>query len=162
MEQVLMRAEGYSGVVELLEDRVRIKKKGGFLDVVLGGADPRGQMRGEVDILLKEVSAIEFRKITRFPPAPGYIRFIFKGGQETKARSYKDLKADEYTVMFRDNQSAFEKIREAIEKKRGSLMEEGGTKTSNLDELEKLAALRDKGIVTEEEFEAKKKQLLGL
>jgi len=34
--------------------------------------------------------------------------------------------------------------------------------SSNLDELEKLATLRDKGIVTEEEFEAKKKQLLGL
>jgi len=31
-----------------------------------------------------------------------------------------------------------------------------------LAELEKLAELRDKGIVTEEEFEAKKQQLLGL
>lgn len=33
---------------------------------------------------------------------------------------------------------------------------------SYLDELKKLAELRDAGIVTEEEFEAKKKQLLGL
>jgi hypothetical protein len=31
-----------------------------------------------------------------------------------------------------------------------------------LDELERLGALRDRGIITEEEFEAKKKQLLGL
>jgi hypothetical protein len=31
-----------------------------------------------------------------------------------------------------------------------------------LGDLEKLAALRDQGIITEEEFEAKKKQLLGL
>jgi histidinol phosphatase-like PHP family hydrolase len=31
-----------------------------------------------------------------------------------------------------------------------------------LAELEKLAELRDKGILTDEEFEAKKKQLLGL
>ncbi|MFN2233605.1 MAG: SHOCT domain-containing protein [Anaerolineales bacterium] len=31
-----------------------------------------------------------------------------------------------------------------------------------LDELEKLAGLRDRGIITDEEFEAKKKQLLGL
>ena len=31
-----------------------------------------------------------------------------------------------------------------------------------LDELERLAALRDKGIITEEDFQAKKKQLLGL
>lgn len=31
-----------------------------------------------------------------------------------------------------------------------------------LDDLEKLAALRDKGILTPEEFEQKKKQILGL
>jgi hypothetical protein len=34
--------------------------------------------------------------------------------------------------------------------------------SSYLDELEKLAELRDKGILTEDEFEAKKKDLLGL
>ena len=33
---------------------------------------------------------------------------------------------------------------------------------SYLDELERLASLRDQGIITEEEFEAKKRQLLGL
>jgi hypothetical protein len=33
---------------------------------------------------------------------------------------------------------------------------------SYLNELEKLADLRDRGIITEEEFEAKKRQLLGL
>jgi len=33
---------------------------------------------------------------------------------------------------------------------------------SYLDELEKLADLRDRGIITEQEFESKKQQLLGL
>ena len=36
------------------------------------------------------------------------------------------------------------------------------TNISSLDELEKLASLKDKGIITEEEFSLKKKQLLGL
>jgi len=31
-----------------------------------------------------------------------------------------------------------------------------------IDELERLAGLRDAGVITSEEFEAKKKQLLGL
>ena len=35
----------------------------------------------------------------------------------------------------------------------------GGT---DLDELERLAKLRDQGVLTEEEFTAKKKQILGL
>jgi hypothetical protein len=33
---------------------------------------------------------------------------------------------------------------------------------SYLDELERLAGLRDQGIISDEDFEAKKKQLLGL
>jgi hypothetical protein len=33
---------------------------------------------------------------------------------------------------------------------------------SYLDELERLANLRDQGVISDEEFEAKKKQLLGL
>jgi hypothetical protein len=33
---------------------------------------------------------------------------------------------------------------------------------SYLEELEKLAGLRDRGIITDDEFEAKKRQLLGL
>jgi hypothetical protein len=35
-------------------------------------------------------------------------------------------------------------------------------KPSYLDELERLGQLRDEGIITDEEFEAKKKELLGL
>ena len=37
-----------------------------------------------------------------------------------------------------------------------------GGEESYLAELEKLGELRDKGIITDEEFEAKKKELLGL
>ncbi len=38
----------------------------------------------------------------------------------------------------------------------------GEEEPAYLGELEKLGELRDKGILTQEEFEAKKKQLLGL
>ena len=36
------------------------------------------------------------------------------------------------------------------------------SEASYLDELEKLAELRDQGVISDDEFEAKKKQLLGL
>jgi hypothetical protein len=38
----------------------------------------------------------------------------------------------------------------------------GKTDESYLDELERLASFRDQGIITQEEFDAKKKDLLGL
>jgi hypothetical protein len=37
-----------------------------------------------------------------------------------------------------------------------------GEETSYLEELEQLAALRDQGVISDEDFEAKKGQLLGL
>jgi len=40
--------------------------------------------------------------------------------------------------------------------------DEGSDEPSYLDELERLSKLKDQGVITEEEFEAKKKQLLGL
>ena len=44
-----------------------------------------------------------------------------------------------------------------------SAAQNGGTRThSDADELEKLAALRDRGVLTEEEFQGKKAQILGL
>ena len=39
---------------------------------------------------------------------------------------------------------------------------QGTDEPSYLDELERLGKLKDDGVITEEEFEAKKKQLLGL
>ena len=38
----------------------------------------------------------------------------------------------------------------------------GGGSESYIEELEKLAQLKDQGIITDEEFQAKKRQLLGL
>jgi len=39
---------------------------------------------------------------------------------------------------------------------------QGSAEPSYLDELERLAKLKDAGVLTEEEFQAKKKQLLGI
>ena len=39
---------------------------------------------------------------------------------------------------------------------------QGTTDESYLDELERLASFRDQGIITQEDFDAKKKDLLGL
>jgi len=58
-------------------------------------------------------------------------------------------------------QPAFETMRKRLDDKMKNPTYASGT-PSNLDELEKLASLRDKGIVTEEEFESKKRQLLEL
>ena len=50
----------------------------------------------------------------------------------------------------------------ALEAEPGAAPAEPVSETSYLEELEQLAALRDQGIISDEDFEAKKAQLLGL
>lgn len=52
------------------------------------------------------------------------------------------------------------KLRDAIYEAQSAPQNPVIEKPSNLDELEKLAQLKEKGIITEEEFETKKKVLL--
>jgi hypothetical protein len=152
MEQVLMEAKGVNGQLELLETKIRIKRKGVLAFMTQG-------LKGDKEILIKQISSIQFKKAGML--TNGYLQFAFIGGQEAKGALFQATQ-DENTIIFTTGQQAsFEKIKEAIEKKIAS-MEKGETKSSNLDELKKLAELKDKGIITEEEFTAKKKQLLGI
>lgn len=49
-----------------------------------------------------------------------------------------------------------------VESADGGFDEEYEDESDYIEELERLASLRDKGIITDDEFEAKKKELLGL
>jgi len=152
MDNILMSVKGIYGGIELLQDRVRIKRKG-FGSLMLQG------FKGDKEILISQLSAIQFKKAGML--TNGYIQFSFLGGHETKG-GLLDATRDENTVMFNTKQQKeFIELKERIDQMIAS--SRAGTKApSNLDELEKLAALKDKGIITEEEFAQKKKQLLGL
>ena len=93
----------------------------------------------------------------------GYIQFSFLGGREAK-RGLLQSTQDENSVVFnKRQQSAFDEIKSQIDRIRGAF-DRGvaDVPVSELDEIEKLASLKSRGIITEEEFQAKKAQLLGL
>ena len=145
-----MTAEGTNGIVSLFPDRVRIRRKG------IGSFLTQG-LKGEKDIQLSNISSVQFKDAGLL--TAGYIQFAFMGGSESKGGLFSAV-SDENSVMFRKpQQSAFDALREAVQE-RISKRESAGTGAA--DELEKLANLRDRGILTDEEFDAKKKQILGL
>lgn len=157
----VLRALGTNGQLELLQDRVRITRDG-FAAFLL-----HGPLKGAREILISQVSAIEFQDAGAL--LSGYIRFSHLGGtQPLVVEPYylfgkaQAIANDENAVSFRQSeQGAFEAIKRAIEQ-RMTTRRPAGNAPSNLDELEKLASLRTRGIITEEEFAAKKRQLLGL
>jgi len=152
MSDMIMEVKGLNGQLEMTESVIRIKRKGAMALLTQG-------LKGNKEILISQISSIQFKKASSF--FRGFIQFAFVGGQEAKGGIFQATQ-DENTVMFRvSQQPAFEAFRDELQK-RITGMKPGGKQTSGLDELEKLASLRDRGIVSEEEFQKKKKQILGL
>jgi len=152
MSEVLMQVKGVNGQIELLADRVRIKRKGVLAFMTQG-------LKGDKEIRLSQITAIQFKQAGMV--TNGYVQFSLPGGVESTSGVF-DATKDENTVMFnRKQRKSFEELRQAIDQ-RIAAFGTGGQVTSAADELEKFARLRDQGIITEEEFEAKKKQILGL
>ena len=152
-ETATAEANGVNGQVQLFGDRVRIGRKGFSARMMMG-------MKVDREVLLSHIRSVQFQPVGRF--VDGYIQFILVGGQKAEGEA-SERNENENTVTFtRSQQPEFERLNTAIRERIGTLTQ-GKLKEalSNLDYLEKLASLRDKGIITEEEFIAKKKQLLA-
>ena len=152
---ILKKAKGIGGDLELLKNKIRIKRKGGMAFLLHG-------IKGDKEIFLNQISSIQLKKAGF--AFNGYIQFAFLGGREAKGGLFQAT-SDENTIMFtKDNQQDFIEIKNAIEKQIFQLQNQNkNDKTSvGINDLEKLAKLRDEGIITEEEFQAKKRQILGI
>jgi len=119
-------------------------------------------------IPLKSISSIEIESRTLF--ASGFIRFDIVKEDDTKdahsSINNQDINRYENTVKFNtDQQPDFIKLYNAIKKSQSALQPttiELPTSTSNSlsEDLRALSNLRDKGILSEDDFEKAKKKLL--
>lgn len=153
MEDALMEATGINGRVLLFRDVVRIKWMG--IGSVLSGAS-----KIEKDIVISQIRGVEFKLAGLLNN--GYIEFVTMHGRDGRDDSDHGWQT---TVTFRPGQQkAFVAFRDMLE----SRLSDGATGRApsaagtDLDELEKLASLRDRAIITEDEFSRKKRRLLGL
>jgi hypothetical protein len=122
----------------------------------------RGGMQGEKRIPVKSILSIQFKKAT--DGAAGYIQFETAGSSQKAANGgLFEAAGDENSVLFtKTEMPQFEAFREKVD----SLIDASGqtvvSQASAADELAKFAKLRDEGIISAEEFDQKKKQILGL
>ena len=149
MSEVLM-AKGVNGQLSVVGNRIKISRRG-FM-AAMGGL----RTKGDKEILISTISSIQMKKAGL---TNGYIQFTFLGGREAKGGVWQATK-DENTVVFNGRQQReFEALKERIESIRDAPIP---TPSSGLDDLERLAELKDRGVITDTEFEAKKRQILGL
>lgn len=118
--------------------------------------------RSEKAYPVRSIGAVKFKSATSL--VNGYIQFSVSGESSKKSIGFgksQDASKDENAVLFRKSALGdFEAIRDAIREAQAAGPQPVVAAPDLADQLAKLAALRDQGVLTEEEFAAKKAQLL--
>jgi len=147
--------KGYNGTLILTDTGVIIKR--GVKGFLLGG----GMLRGDKTIPYSSIIAVQLKKAGL---VAGYLQLTLMGGSEAKSGLFQSA-TDENSINFQawgNNNKLFAEAKEIIEQNILKTKSSEQQKNSGLNELEKLAELKEKGIISEEEFNVKKKQILGL
>ena len=133
---------------------------------ISGKAGTLNHTKGTKKLYYSDLTSVQFKLPGAF--FAGYIQFEYPGSDTTNKSPYES----ENAVVFnkKDNINLMEEIYNFVEKR---ILEEKQAKrapagtviqqaASPAEELKKMKELLDMGIITQEEFDAKKKQLLGL
>lgn len=99
----------------------------------------------------------------------GFIQFSLAGGNEQRStfgRQTFDAAGDENSMVIHGDESDFRALRDAIEEAQRKLHQPRTVQVAQqygdvFEQLEKLARLRDSGILSDSEFESKKAELLA-
>lgn len=155
MAQPIYVLEGFRGSLRVFEDRVEISKAGGFL---IGGKSSKM-------LPMANINSVSLNPAT--VTARGFIEFTVPGGKDSKTVTEALTNENAVVLKMGQNEEAAQikgYIEEQILKRANA---QGGTTVvqqaaSPAEELKKFKELLDMGIITQEEFDAKKRQLLGL
>lgn len=156
----VVRAVGYNGQVTVENDMLTISRKGMMATIVQGG-------KGEKRIPLRSVTAVQLRK--PLAGTDGYIQFSILGAVDSGG-GFMRARGNENSVSFYGSQlPAFERVQQVVEEfiRTGGQSQQSVVSTSApsvdvADQLAKFAELRDKGILTEDEFQEQKRKLLSM
>lgn len=164
-EYAIIEIEGTTGKISVYDDHLIISRHGLFAFASQGG------YKGDRTIFYKDLTAIEYKKPSLI--SNGYFQFVFAGTQQTRASvgiwgsSLKSAK-DENTIILRAFNSKIpplsEKVNQILQERikaiKSSAVKIINTPPSLADEIAKLAELKAKGLLDDEEFITAKQKLL--
>lgn len=148
-------ANGYNGQISFDGKNVVISRKGAMAKMTFG-------FSGEKKIPLSSIISVQYKEASM--ALNGFIQFATAAGENVGSLSAATQ--DENSVIFTKGQSAeFSKLRDAVDDAIEKRQAPGTTvitsSTSVAEQLEKLVALQEKGILTQEEFNSQKNKLLN-
>lgn len=142
---------GVSSSIYVIDQKIMIKHRG-FLSAINRG------LVGEKVIPIANLTSIQFKRAAALN---GYIQFATAASEATGGAF--DATRDENSVLFsKDQEQDFAEFRDRIQ----AMMDQSKTATpialavDPLDQLKKLKELLDAGVLTQEEFDSKKQNLM--
>jgi hypothetical protein len=152
-----VEVKGHNGTVIFDGDFVTIRRSGFMARATIG--------KGEKRIPLGSIAAVQWKPAGAM--MNGFISFTLGGGNETRSRFGSqtfDATKDENSVVFVKKQMPeFDALRNEVEQaiaSRHRPAEAAPAAPDHLAQLKQLSELRDAGILSEEEFSAKKAEIL--
>lgn len=154
-EEILIQINGQMGEAVVVTNERVIILKAGFASGALVG---------------KKASSYYYHQITSieisYALTVGRLEISVAGASKSPGMDFADARKLENVVNFykKDKpkfEAAARKIRELV-KNSQTPTQTPAQQTDVVEEIRKLASLRDDGLITDEEFEAKKKQILGI
>jgi hypothetical protein len=153
----MTEVKGHTGSVRFDGEFITIIRKGFLARAGVG--------KGEKRIPIASVAAVQWKPAGRL--VNGYIEFSISGGNEGRSRfgsATTDAARNENAVIFtRKQMSGFAELRSEIE---AAIADHHGGKSAGADKpsvaelINQLAELKKKGILTTEEYNIKKAELL--
>jgi hypothetical protein len=154
----MIEVKGHTGQIQFDGDYVTITRKGFNARLSVG--------KGEKRIHISQISGVQWKPAGLL--VNGFLQLTIPGGNERRSAFGSQTKSaaqDENSVLFtKRQQPEFEKLRAAIDAAiaaHHSPPASGQSSGSTADELAKLGALREQGLLSPEEFEQQKAKLLG-
>lgn len=150
---VVMQAKGVNGQIYVGETEIIIGHKGAIGFLTQG-------MKGMKHIPIASITSVQVKEPGLL--TNGFIQFGVMGGVESRG-GIRAAVHDENTVMFYPKHKAdFLKIASYLRQKIADRSKPAAAApVSAAGELEKLAGLLEKGLITRDEFDAQKARLLG-
>ncbi len=146
-------AKGYNGQLTVKERSIVISRKGALAILTQG-------LKGDKEIPIEHVTSVQFKGAGL---TAGYIQFTLMGGLEAKGGVFQAGRDENSISFYKGSQKQFEQAKELIEERRRAITaREAVAAPSAAEELARFADLHKQGVLTDEEFAAKKKQLLGI
>jgi len=162
MSELIYEVDGNMGkTLKVFDDKCVISTKAGLKSAIFGNL-----LSGDKEFYYTDITSVQFKNLGM---TTGYLQFEYPGSHSgnnfvsensftfsaTFGNSkYKKLK-EEMPGIYEDVQK---RINAAKTPKNASVQ----AAVSPAEELKKFKELLDMGVITQEEFDAKKKQLLGL